>query len=246
MCEVEVVLPGVSQMILKPHSDLFLLELEFYGYKSNSCLRRIDINKGITALGDEIEDEIHLEFDNERFSSLEQFRNAVSKSSHLISATHLSYSTYLTSSKCLHSIVRFFVTFTPGNAVELLFVQNVVEIDSHFQTISIPISCTDSIGFIVDCIGNVTVLESSFDWSYFELIAGSLTFTCSSGFNFAHHYLKVEFLEHYFESSFKIVQMFSEILIIDHELVPCPHQMMFDKSCTLLKPHVSLIRQHHF
>ncbi|KAL0242543.1 hypothetical protein GEMRC1_005106 [Eukaryota sp. GEM-RC1] len=65
MCGIDNVIPEVNEIVLIPRHDVFLLELEFYGYQSYTCLTLVDINKGITSLGEEIEETIQLKLGNE-------------------------------------------------------------------------------------------------------------------------------------------------------------------------------------
>ncbi|KAL0245220.1 hypothetical protein GEMRC1_009299 [Eukaryota sp. GEM-RC1] len=247
MCEIDVVIPAISQLILVSKSDLFLLELEFYGYESNSCVTPVDINKGLTALGEEIEAEIHLQMDNEKYTSFEQFNNVVSRSSNYVSASQLSYSLFLVSSNCVQSMVPFTITFTPSNPVKLIFVENYIEIDWSSLNISIPIFCVDSIGFIVECTGNLSVLNSSFNYTSFELSASSLSFSILSSFSYSNHYVELEFNEQYFKTNISVVQKFAEILVVESSFIfDYSEDMLFDKSCTVLRLFVSLITQHHF
>ncbi|KAL0244105.1 hypothetical protein GEMRC1_008193 [Eukaryota sp. GEM-RC1] len=247
MCAIDNILQGVNEIILIPQSDVFLLELEFYGYQSYTCLTSVDINKGITSLGEEIEETVHLKMGNETFYSIEHFQSSISNSSHLLTAFYLSYSMYLISPNCFHSQAPFTITFTPGKAVELIFVQDFIEIYSFSLNISLPVLCVDVIGFVVECTGNLTILYSSFNFTTVQLFWNNLEFSSCSNFSFSYHYLEVEFAGQLFEANFQIIQCFAEFLIVDTcDLNDCSHQLMFDKSCTLLKPYVSLITQHQF
>ncbi|KAL0242524.1 hypothetical protein GEMRC1_005087 [Eukaryota sp. GEM-RC1] len=157
--------------------------------------------------------------------------------SHLITAPHLSYSMYLISPNCFHSQAPFTITFTPGKAVELVFVQEYLEIYSYTFNISLPVICVDFIGFIVECTGNLSVVSSSFSFTNFELFRNSLAFSTSSIFSFSHHQVALEFADQYVEFNFQTIQYFAEIVVLDSYAVDeCHHQMNFDKSCTLLKP----------
>ncbi|KAL0244276.1 hypothetical protein GEMRC1_008361 [Eukaryota sp. GEM-RC1] len=170
MCAIDTVLQGVDEIILIPQNDVFLLELEFYGYQSYTCLTPVDINKGITSLGEEIEETIHLRMDKQTFYSMKQFKYFVSQSFHLITASHLSYSMYLISPNCFHTQAPFTITFTPTKAVELVFVRDFIEIFSYSLNISLPVFCVDVIGFIVECSNNLSILSSSFNYTGFEFI----------------------------------------------------------------------------
>ncbi|KAL0244386.1 hypothetical protein GEMRC1_008470 [Eukaryota sp. GEM-RC1] len=246
MCEIDVVIPAISELILVCKSDLFLIELEFYGYESNFCVTPVDINKGLTALGEEIEAEIHLQMDNEKYT-FEQFKNGISQSSNYIAASQLSFTLFLVSSNCVQSMVPFTITFTPSNPVKLIFVGNYIEIDGSYLNISIPIFCVDSIGFIVECTGNLSVLNSSFNYTSFELSASSLSFSTLSSFSYSNHYVELEFNEQYFKTNISVVQKFAEILVVESSFIfDYSEDMLFDKSCTVLRLFVSLITQHHF
>ncbi|KAL0242404.1 hypothetical protein GEMRC1_004967 [Eukaryota sp. GEM-RC1] len=235
MCEIDDVLPGVFEISLTPRRDLFLLELEFYGYKSNSCFTPIDVNKGLSPLGEELEEIIHLQYNTETFTSFELFKNSVSQSSRLISAPQLSYSLYLSSPRCFHSKVPYTVTFTRSEPFELVFNEFYTYTDTGGFNFSIPVLCMDFVGFIVDCSGNVTILNSQFD-ILFELRP-----------NFQHHNLKLEFLGKFVETNFTFVQQFTEFLNINtFDDIECTHQLLFDKCCTLLRPTITLNQQLHF
>ncbi|KAL0244454.1 hypothetical protein GEMRC1_008538 [Eukaryota sp. GEM-RC1] len=39
MCEIDLILPNTSEFTLVALEDVYLLEVEFYGYKSNTCFK---------------------------------------------------------------------------------------------------------------------------------------------------------------------------------------------------------------
>ncbi|KAL0244183.1 hypothetical protein GEMRC1_008268 [Eukaryota sp. GEM-RC1] len=45
MCEIDLILQNTSEVILIPLEDLYLLEIEFYGYKSNTCFKPFSFGK---------------------------------------------------------------------------------------------------------------------------------------------------------------------------------------------------------
>ncbi|KAL0244732.1 hypothetical protein GEMRC1_008814 [Eukaryota sp. GEM-RC1] len=226
MCGIDNVLPKVDEIILIPRNDVFLLELEFYGYQSYTCLTPVDINKGITSLGEEIEETIQLKMGNEIYSNIEQFESSISMTSHLLTASHLSYSIHLISPNCFHSQAPFTITFTPGKAVELVFVQDYLESYSYALNLTIPVLCMDFIGFVVECEGNLTILTSTFNWTSFELFSDSLVFSSASTFSFDYHYLELQFVNQFVQSNFTIIQKFTHILTVETvELLECDNQM---------------------
>ncbi|KAL0249575.1 hypothetical protein GEMRC1_004805 [Eukaryota sp. GEM-RC1] len=246
VCESNDIIPGVSKIVLNPQNNLFLLELEFYGYESNSCLAPVDINKGITPLGEKLTEVIHLQYGNSVYRSFDQFSDEVSNSSQIVYASHLSYSLFILSPNCFHSKVPFIVTFTPGQPIKLAFTHEYHEIDSNSDVVSIPVLCVDTIGFIVNCSGNVTVLDSSFEWKYFKMESESLVFTLT-GFNFTYHHLELQFRGQFVNSTIAFVQKCTKMLMCEtFDVIPCNHQMLYDKSCSLLKLHVELLTQHEF
>ncbi|KAL0245015.1 hypothetical protein GEMRC1_009095 [Eukaryota sp. GEM-RC1] len=185
--------------------------------------------------------------DNETFSNIKQFKSSISQSSHLISSSHLSFSLYLFSPNCFHSQVPLSIVFTPGKAVELVLVQNELEINSCSLNISIPIICVDPIGFIVECSGNVTIVASTFNFTSYELLSNELNFFNYFCFNFDHHRLELMFSTQLSESHLTFVQQHAQILEVNtYDVLDCSHQMLFDKSCTVLRPFVQFITQQQF
>ncbi|KAL0244747.1 hypothetical protein GEMRC1_008829 [Eukaryota sp. GEM-RC1] len=246
MCEIDNVIPKVEEIILIPRNDVFLLELEFYGYQSYTCITPVDINKGITSLGEEIEETIHLRMGNETYTNIEQFKNSISQSNQLINTPHITYFLHLASLNCFQATVPVTITFTPGEAVQLIVVQNYLEIDSCSLNISIPIICVDPIGFIVKCFGNLTIMSSTFNFTRFQLFTNELQFLSHQCFIFDYSRFEYEFSGQMFEANLTFIQKFAEILKVDtYDVLECSHQMLFEKSCTVLKPYVTLITQHH-
>ncbi|KAL0244319.1 hypothetical protein GEMRC1_008403 [Eukaryota sp. GEM-RC1] len=248
MCELQNIFPKVSEIILISRNDVFLLELDFYGYQSYTCLTPVDINKGITSLGEELEETIQLKLRNVTFVDFEQFKYFVSQSSHLITASHLSYSIHLISPNCFHSQAPFTITFTPGKAFQLIFVQDYLEIDPSSLNLTIPILCVDSIGFVVECLGNLSVHCSTFNWTHFELFSDSVVFSSTNTFKLGYHHIELEFQSNQLvQSNFTIAQTFAQFLIVDNiEVLACTSQNFFDRSCTLLRPFVLLITRGLF
>ncbi|KAL0244594.1 hypothetical protein GEMRC1_008676 [Eukaryota sp. GEM-RC1] len=246
MCEIDNILSKVNEIILIARNDVFLLELEFYGYQSYTCLTPVDINKGITSLGEEIEENIHLKMGNETYTNIEHFKNSISQSNHLINTPHITYFLHLASLNCFHATVPVTITFTPGEAVQLIVVQNYLEIDSCSLNISIPIICVDPIGFIVKCFGNLTIMSATFNFTRFQLFTNELQFLSHQCFNIDYNRFEFEFSRQMSEANLTFIQKFAEILKVDtYDVLECSHQMLFEKSCTVLKPYVTLITQHH-
>ncbi|KAL0232973.1 hypothetical protein GEMRC1_011720 [Eukaryota sp. GEM-RC1] len=94
MCEIDLLLPKTSEFTLVALEDVYLLEIEFYGYKSNSCFKPFSFGKGVTSVGEVIDEDVQLRYDSVLYS-ISEFKEFVIQQStfghHLCYRFQLSY-----------------------------------------------------------------------------------------------------------------------------------------------------------
>ncbi|KAL0244762.1 hypothetical protein GEMRC1_008844 [Eukaryota sp. GEM-RC1] len=182
MCAIDIDLLEVSYLEFSFFQTLYLLEVEFYGYSTGSCLKPVDIGTGITSSGQSIAEQVLFEFDDRQYSTFEEFYSSISDSITMTSLSYLRYNGFLISSNCYYSYVPFTLSFTPSNATQIDLISNIVEFDRKSDRISIPVICLDAIGFVVDCVGDFSIVSSTFSFSDAELTPSYLTFCPSQVF----------------------------------------------------------------
>ncbi|KAL0244241.1 hypothetical protein GEMRC1_008326 [Eukaryota sp. GEM-RC1] len=247
MCEIDLVLPKTSEITLIALEDLYLLEIEFYGYKSNTCFKPFSFGKGVTSLGEVIDEDVHLKYNSQSFDSISEFKQVVVDKSTFWSSSFLTFPTELYSHLCYYSTVSYPTVLTASSASFVIFEAEVVELNPQHLNISIPIICVDPLNFIVDCDGMLSVHSWSFEFSDFEFLNNSVIFTFSNMANLGEHSVWISFTQSQFQWNGTIVQNFNQIFeISDFNINSCDHQFTLDNACTILNLSASLITQHQF
>ncbi|KAL0229352.1 hypothetical protein GEMRC1_013970 [Eukaryota sp. GEM-RC1] len=247
MCTIDVIIPHVSELVLIALEAVYLLELEVYGYLSNSCVKPFSFGHGITALGDLIEENVYLEFQTSLFDSINHFESFLSKKQQLLSVTSVTFDTTLFSSNCIHSFTPFPVTIYASASISLVLNQTTVEIDPKYLTISIPCFCVDVIGFIVDCDIDFSVVSSTLLYADFNFDSIYLTFSFHDLPQLQEHSLWYKFNSAELHWNGTIVQKFAELLTVSYfESFDCDHQFYGNKACTVLNISTNFIVQHQF
>ncbi|KAL0228753.1 hypothetical protein GEMRC1_013373 [Eukaryota sp. GEM-RC1] len=247
MCEIDIVLPNTSEITLIALEDVYLLEVEFYGYKSNTCFKPVSFGKGVTSLGEVIDEDVHLKFNSQSFYVISEFKQFVVQKSTFWSSSFLTFSTELYSSSCYYSTVSYPTVLTASSASFVIFLTDVVELNPHNLTISIPIICVDYLNFIVDCDGTFALLKSTFKFFDFEYSNSSLVFVFLGMIDLGRHSVSITFDESSFHWNGTIVQNIHEIFkVSDFRTNVCDHHFTLDHSCTLLVISSVLITQQPF
>ncbi|KAL0228906.1 hypothetical protein GEMRC1_013526 [Eukaryota sp. GEM-RC1] len=169
MCEIDLVLPKTSDFTLVALEDLYLLEVEFYGYKSDTCFTPFAFWKGVTSLGEVIDEDVHLKYHSRSIYSMADFHQLVVDQSTFWSSSFLTFPTELYSHHCYHSTVNYPTVLTASSATSVVFVAQEVELNHQHLNIYIPIICVDPLNFIVDCSGMFSVKSSTFEFLTFNL-----------------------------------------------------------------------------
>ncbi|KAL0246871.1 hypothetical protein GEMRC1_008077 [Eukaryota sp. GEM-RC1] len=236
MCEVDLELLEVSIVEFSFHQDLYLLEIEFYGYFSGGCLIPSEIGKGVTLSGQSISEHVLFEFDDELFNTFEEFHSSVSDSITTTSLSYLSYYGFLISDNCFYSRVPFSLNFTPSEATQIDLLSNFVEFYRQSGRLLIPVICLDSIGFVFDCVDDFSIVSSTFGFSAAELTPSYLTFYSQSGFPINDHVIELMFCGGYFNFDLTIIQNYEEFLTVEFiKTESCELQMFFENSCTFVE-----------
>ncbi|KAL0229323.1 hypothetical protein GEMRC1_013941 [Eukaryota sp. GEM-RC1] len=247
MCTIDVIIPHVSELVLIAVEGVYLLELEIYGYLSNSCVKPFSFGHGITALGDLIEDNVYLEFQTSLFDSINHFESFLSKKQQLLSVTSVTFDTTLFSSNCIHSSSPFPITIFASAATSLVLNQTTIEIDPKYSTISIPCFCVDVIGFIVDCDIDFSVVSSTLPYIVFNFDSIYLTISFHDLPQLQEHSLCYKFNSVELHWNGTIVQKFAELLTVSYfESFDCGHQFYGNKACTVLNISTNFIVQQQF
>ncbi|KAL0245078.1 hypothetical protein GEMRC1_009158 [Eukaryota sp. GEM-RC1] len=170
MCEIDLVLPNTAEITLVALEDLYLLEIEFYGYKSSTCFKPFSFGRGVTSLGELIDEAVHLRYNAQSFYSISEFKQVVVEKSTFWSSSFLTFPTELYSHYCYYSTVSYPTVLTASSASFVIFEAEVVELYPQHLNISIPIICVDPLNFIVDCDEMLSVYSSSFDFFDFHFL----------------------------------------------------------------------------
>ncbi|KAL0244407.1 hypothetical protein GEMRC1_008491 [Eukaryota sp. GEM-RC1] len=247
MCEIDLVLPKTSEITLIALEDLYLLEIEFYGYQSNTCFKPFSFGKGVTSLGDVIDEDVHLRYNSQSFYSISEFKQVVVDNSTFWSSSFLTFPTELYSHNCYYSTVSYPTVLTASSASFVIFEAEVVELNPQHLNISIAIICVDPLNFIVDCDGMLSVASSTFEFSRFQFFNNSLIFTFSNMINLGKHSFWISYNQSQFQWNGTIVQSFSQIFeISDFNINSCDHQFTLDNACTILNISARLVTQNPF
>ncbi|KAL0244763.1 hypothetical protein GEMRC1_008845 [Eukaryota sp. GEM-RC1] len=247
MCEIDLVFPKTSEITLISLQDLYLLEIEFYGYKSNTCFKPFSFGKGVTSLGEVIDEDVHLRYNSQSFYSISEFKQVVVEKSTFWSSSFLTFPTELYSHHCYYSTVSYPTVFAASSASFVIFEAEVVELNPQNLNISIPIICVDPLNFIVHCDGMLSVMSSTFEFSDFQFFNNSLIFTFSNMIILGNHSFWISYNQSQFQWNGTIVQNFNQIFeISDFNTNSCDHQFTLDNACTILSISASLVTQNPF
>ncbi|KAL0231669.1 hypothetical protein GEMRC1_011073 [Eukaryota sp. GEM-RC1] len=234
MCEVDIDLLEVTFLEFSFHQDLYVLELEFYGYFSGYCLKPMEIGKGITLSGQLMNENVSFVYNDDWFVSFEELYSYISDSITMTPLAYLSYSGFLVSPNCYYSNVPYAVYLSPSEATQIVLVSNVVEFDRKFDRLLIPVICVDSIGFIVDCLGNFSIVSSTFAFSGVELFSSHVIFFSHNGFPLHCHTVELLFCDSYFNFNLTIVQTYETFLTAELVKTQSCEFTFFEKSCSLI------------
>ncbi|KAL0246917.1 hypothetical protein GEMRC1_008123 [Eukaryota sp. GEM-RC1] len=247
MCKLDLLLPKTSEITLIALENLYLLEIEFYGYKSNTCYEPFSFGKGVTSLGEVIDEDVRFRFNNQLFSSVLAVKHFVIQMSTFWSSSILIFPIELYSIHCYQSTVDHSLLFSSSAATTVHFLTTEIQFNTMYLNFSVPVMCSDFLNFIVDCTGEFTVVMSTFEFSDFYFLNDSLVFSVSNMINLGNHYFSVTHDLGQFHWNGTIFQYFNEVFeMSDFSTDECTNQFTFDNSCTLLKVNVLLTSQNLF
>ncbi|KAL0245299.1 hypothetical protein GEMRC1_009378 [Eukaryota sp. GEM-RC1] len=247
MCTVDIIIPHTTEIILIALENIYLLELEIYGYRSYSCFKPFSFGRGITALGEVIDEDVYMEFETSLFNSTSQFESFISQKEMFWSTSTVQFSTGFFSRNCFFSFAPFPISFSASDATSLIFSETIVEVNSNYFNLSIPILCVDNIGFVVDCNGSISLLSSTFLFNSVTFHSDDVTFFFNELPQLQEHRVDYEFNSRILNWNGTIIQNFAEFLIVDQlKVSDCGHQYYGDPSCTLLNITSKFVIQEQF
>ncbi|KAL0245096.1 hypothetical protein GEMRC1_009176 [Eukaryota sp. GEM-RC1] len=247
MCTIDIIIPRTTGIILIALENLYILELEIYGHVSDSCFKPFSFGRGFTALGEVIDEDVYLGFETSLFNSTVQFESFISQKEMFWSTSTVQFSTGFVSPNCFYSFTPFLVTLSASDPTSLVFSQTIVEVNSNYLNISIPIKCVDNIGFCVDCNGSISIISSTFQFNYVVFLSNNVIFFFNELPQLQEHRVDYEFNSRLLNWNGTIVQNFAEFLNVDQLNVSyCGHQYYGDQSCTLLNITSKFVIQEQF
>ncbi|KAL0245367.1 hypothetical protein GEMRC1_009446 [Eukaryota sp. GEM-RC1] len=247
MCTIDLVIPRTTEILLVALENLFILELEIYGHVSDSCFKPFSFGRGITALGEVIDEDVYLGFETALFNSTVQFESFISQKEMFWSTSTVQFSTGFSSPNCFYSFTPFLVTLSASDPTSLVFSQTIVEVNSNYLSISIPMVCVDNVGFFVDCNGSIDIIASTFKFNSVVFFSDNVIFFFNELPQLQEHRVDYEFNSRLLNWNGTLVQNCAEYLTVDQLNVSyCGHQYYGDQSCTLLNITSKFVIQEQF
>ncbi|KAL0207298.1 hypothetical protein P9112_011926 [Eukaryota sp. TZLM1-RC] len=218
----------VESLELVAFQDIFLLEIEVNGFDPHACFLILETGQGVTSISNTIEIDTFLAFGEliyGNFSSL--LKDYAVESSHNFESK-FEFHLDLLAPDCFYPSRSYSTLYFPGNPVSMVFLRDDLLLDSN--SISIPVQCHDSFGFLTSC-SNITsfeVVESSVGIivDFCGDLSCSVMLTTISGLGRQFVFYSIGFVDEVFLWEFNLTQESFQYLsasVIDVVSCSSPH-----------------------
>ncbi|KAL0211554.1 hypothetical protein RCL1_005180 [Eukaryota sp. TZLM3-RCL] len=240
MCIFDSKISNTNKLLFHAKKSFSLLELEFYGFPSDSCYNLVDFDTGVNYFGKKlILENSELVYNDVNYYSFEAFFSFISinyQSS--IFPDFLTFPVQLINFDCFSSFLHTSIDYKRGIASSFLIFKSDF-ITENFETdICFSLSCFDLFNFSVSCSNlELTVVDSSLAFSLLNLDTNILIMKV---FDFPWGINYLNFSSNFIE--FNIFQKYkSELIINSFNLLPCNHSLVFTFSCFLIDFNFSFV-----